>query len=223
MKENRAREKNKTIVLLVGIGLAFLFWYLVFGAGFSIFWLKISVASLVLAIYGTISLAAVERDRSGFALEIKRYFTFRTRHILIGVGSAVFLYAVFLFGNWFLTSLFPSAEAHISDVYATGGEIPLVVIGLLLFFVTSPAEELFWRGCIQRLFTEKSSPWWGLLLATLFYTLVHVWTLNPVLLLAAFIAGAVWGIIFMIERSLIPAIISHALWTVAIFVVLPVG
>ena len=69
----------------------------------------------------------------------------------------------------------------------------------------------------------KRSKWAGFIITTLIYTGVHIWTLNIPLLLAALTAGAVWGLIFLFEENLLPVIISHALWTVSIFVLFPMA
>jgi len=61
----------------------------------------------------------------------------------------------------------------------------------------------------------------GLLLATCLYGFVHIWAFNLSLLLAALTAGLFWGILYMREKSLVPVIISHSLWSSTIFVFLP--
>ncbi len=53
------------------------------------------------------------------------------------------------------------------------------------------------------------------------HALAHIWTLNLSLMLAAFTGGLVWGWIFLVERSLVPVILSHSLWSALIFVALP--
>jgi membrane protease YdiL (CAAX protease family) len=54
------------------------------------------------------------------------------------------------------------------------------------------------------------------------YCLVHVWAQNPMLLVAALVLGAHWSYLYYRFRSLVPGLVSHALWDVAIFVLLPV-
>ena len=53
------------------------------------------------------------------------------------------------------------------------------------------------------------------------YALVHVVSLNPMLILAAAVCGLYWGLLFQREQNLIPLIISHSLWDVLIFVFFP--
>ncbi|MCX6145762.1 MAG: CPBP family glutamic-type intramembrane protease, partial [Candidatus Kapabacteria bacterium] len=57
----------------------------------------------------------------------------------------------------------------------------------------------------------------------LLYMLVHIWAMNPMLLLAALVLGLHWGYMYYKFGSLIPGIISHSLWDTIIFVILPIS
>jgi CAAX protease family protein len=213
LKQTGASNQKRIAFVVASLLVALVFWYVAFEAPFSNFWVKMAVATLCIA---AISLFFA----GGRAREL---FRFRPRHIGIGIGSAAVLYGVFWVGKLLLTAVSPLAQSSISSVYAPRSSVPLAVIALILLFVTSPAEEVFWRGMIQRFFMERTSPWLGFVLGTLCYTGVHVVTLNVPLILAAFTAGFVWGIIYRFERSLVPVIISHSLWATTIFVLFPVS
>ena len=206
------RSKGWPIVI-ASIILGVIFWWIVFEAHFSNFWVKMAVATVIIS---TISLFFA-------GPEAKNLFAFRPRHIIIGVGSAVVLYFVFVLGKLILTAIFPGASGSISSVYAPRTTVPLPIIALLLLFVTSPAEEIFWRGMIQRFFMKKWGAWPGFIAGTLCYMGVHIVTLNVPLILAALTAGFVWGLIYRYEKSIVPGIISHSLWATAIFVLFPVS
>lgn len=207
-------SSRPSVGLMIGsLVLAFALWYAVFGWSVGIFWVKIALAAAVLA---SISLAAMGSSR--VQLE-----GIKARDVKLGLASAVLLYVVFWLGKLVLTALFPDvADSEIGRVYAPRSETSLWIIGALLLFVTGPSEEIYWRGYLQRVLMQRIGPASGWLLATLAYSLVHVWTLNIPLMLAAFTAGLVWGWIYLVERRLLPVIISHAVWSVAIFVILPV-
>ncbi len=206
-------NRKRFLIVVASLVLAFCFWYIAFEAPFSNFWIKMGIATICLA---AISIAFAGKQRS-------ELFRFRPRHILIGVGSAVVLYAVFWLGNLVLDLVSNAAKASISSVYGPRSTLPLGVIAAILLLITSPAEEIFWRGMSQRFFMERLSPWGGFWIGTLCYAGAHVVTLNVPLILAAFTAGFMWGLIYRFERSLVPGIISHSLWAVAIFVVFPVA
>ena len=197
--------------LVVCLPVAVCLWYGIFELEFGNFWLKISCATALLA---------------GLAYHfspdiLKNEFVFLKRHIAIGVLSALLLYLVFLFGNIFLTLFFHSAKASIDTVYAPKEGLADWIIALLLLFVTSPAEEIFWRGFVQRVLMQKIHPFVGFFLALFCYAGVHIVTLNWPLVLAALVAGFFWGLLYFYQRSLWPAIISHALWSVLVFLVFP--
>ena len=200
-------------IVIASVILGLVFWWIVFEAKFSNFWVKMAVATVIIS---GISLFFAAPD-------VRKLFTFRPRHVAIGVGSAIVLYFVFVLGKLILTAIFPSAGGSISSVYAPRTTVPLPIIAVLLLFVTSPAEEIFWRGMVQRFFMIKWGPWVGLIAGTACYMGVHIVTLNVPLILAALTAGFVWGLIYRYEKSLIPGIISHSLWATAIFVLFPVS
>jgi membrane protease YdiL (CAAX protease family) len=94
-------------------------------------------------------------------------------------------------------------------------------IALLLFLVTGPGEELYWRGYLQRSLMTRWGRWQGWLLATAIYAGVHIWSFNLMLIGAAAVAGAFWGVMYWRLRNLAPVIISHSVWSTVIFAVFP--
>ncbi|MBI1730362.1 CPBP family intramembrane metalloprotease [Candidatus Acetothermia bacterium] len=206
-------EKREGLLLCGLVLLAALLWYVIFGMpDFGNFWVKISISAASLAILSLLVMGG-EREKS---------FEFKMRYLWLGIGSALLLYLLFAVGDWVMKSLFPELAPHeIASVYGRKEGTSPWVIAALLLLVTGPSEEIFWRGFLQRLLTRKVGPMTGLVLATVIYAGVHIWTLNLSLILAAFTAGLVWGWIYLTERSLVPVIISHSIWSATIFVFLP--
>ena len=96
------------------------------------------------------------------------------------------------------------------------------LISLLLLFVIGPAEEFFRRGYVQRTLSETLNPNKAFIITTLVYTLVHVPSLNLMLILAALVCGVAWGGFYRLFPEKLPAILlSHALWDAAAFVWFP--
>jgi membrane protease YdiL (CAAX protease family) len=224
---------------LIGlIVLAFALWYFAFQTDVWNFWVRLSLAAALLA---TIALILTP-DRW-------ELFRARPRDIAIGVASALLLYAIFWVGKQIALAILPFAADQIQSVYAKRGQLDLLSIGLLLFFLLGPSEEIFWRGFVQRRLSQKGRPlprplpdtergaplpapgrgdgglglgersaW---LVTTALYALVHIWTLNLILIIAAGVAGLLWGWLYQREQNLIAVIVSHALWDVSIFVLFP--
>lgn len=142
--------------------------------------------------------------------------------MVLGVGLAVGLWCFFWLGDKVSQLLFSFARPQVDAIYDMGSSFPRWAIALLLLFVIGPAEELFWRGFVQRRMAERWGAWGGFAVATLCYTLVHVWSGNLMLLLAAAACGSCWGLLYCLMPKRLPALIlSHALWDAAAFVFFP--
>lgn len=158
----------------------------------------------------------IDRKRLGAVYFFKRW------HVLVGVLFAGVLYFVFFAGNFLSMHIFSFAGSQVADVYSTRSSGRLWVIGLMLFLWIGPLEEVFWRGFVQRRLGERFGDWRGYLLTCGVYTLVHIFSFNLMLIAAAGVCGVFWGWMFKRFKSVWPGLISHALWDVLIFVILPV-
>ena len=99
---------------------------------------------------------------------------------------------------------------------------PSWLIALLLLFIIGPAEELFWRGYVQRTLTQRWTANTGFVVTTLIYTAVHLPSMNFMLIMAAFTCGFCWGLLYRLFPQHFPAIVlSHARWDAAAFVWFP--
>lgn len=192
---------------------AHLFWFALFSPwGPDVnFWVMMLVATSVLA--G----CALYEGRQ----EFRPILRFRVTWILTGAGSAVVLYAAFVVGNLFLNGLFGSGREQVARIYELKAQAPTAWIAASLVWIAA-AEEVFWRGLVQRRLVERFGAWQGYLGASLMYAAVHVWAFNQTLLGAALVCGLFWGWMMLKYRSLWPGIISHVLWDVAIFVCFPI-
>ena len=62
----------------------------------------------------------------------------------------------------------------------------------------------------------------GFVVATLIYGGVHVFSGNVMLMLAALVAGAFWGALYVWKKDLLALIVSHSVWSAFIFAILPI-
>ena len=82
---------------------------------------------------------------------------------------------------------------------------------------------VFWRGYVQNALSKRWSPNVGFIVTTLVYALVHIWSFNFMLVMAALVVGAIWGLAYRLYPQKLGAlIVSHAVWDVAVFVVFPI-
>jgi len=149
-------------------------------------------------------------------------FAFRWWHVPAGLVSALVLYLMFFVGHKITAAILPFASEQVSSVYRTRSQADLWLIGVLLLAWVGPAEEIFWRGYVQRRCGQRFGPFAGLVVTAAIYTLVHIWSFNLMLLAAAGLCGVFWGAMFWRCRSVWPALISHAICDVVIFVLLPI-
>ena len=196
--------------LLLLVFLAFGLWVTAFAVSAGNFWLKISLSAAVLA---CLSLASRR--------EISRELRFDVTGVLLGIAAAAVLYLLFMIGRMVSLEVFGFAREQIGGIYGRGAGTPAWVITLLLFFVTGPSEEIFWRGYLQRGLQERLGGWQGYLVATSLYAGVHICSMNFMLIGAAAVAGAFWGAFYWRFNNLTASIISHSVWSSVIFAVLP--
>ena len=193
------------------IAAAFVLWFFIFAVPAGNFWLKLACSATLLAAVGLLS------SRN----ELKAFFTFKIRHLWIGVFSALLLYGIFWVGKLAANLLFSFAPGQIESVYASKTQLDAVWIGLLLLLLMGPAEEIYWHGFVQRRLAGRYGATVGVLATAVIYALVHIVSLNFMLVAAAGVCGLYWGLLFQREKNLIPLIISHALWDFLIFVLFP--
>jgi membrane protease YdiL (CAAX protease family) len=202
---------SRSLFAAGSVALAFVLWYFAFALRWGNFWLKIAFSAALLA-----TVAWIQMNLTQLGL-----FTLTARDLYLGVGSVIALYLVFWVGRALATRILPFSHGEIENVYARRGTAPVILIALLLFFVTGPSEEIYWRGGLQTAAMGFFGPWSGWLAASALYALVHIWTKNFTLIMAALIAGLFWGFIYLQTGSLTSVIISHSLWSVTIFAIWP--
>lgn len=88
--------------------------------------------------------------------------------------------------------------------------------GLAIAFIAA-AEEVAWRGGVQQVLAERLGSLRGWLAASALFGAAHLATGNVAVGLLALAGGLLWGGIFLWRGRLPPAVISHALFSLALF------
>lgn len=154
------------------------------------------------------------------------YGDFREKPLVaigLGLASALLLYLVFFAGNIILRKIFPESVSSLRAIYSLKSGSSLLRIGLFLGLIIGPGEELLWRGWLQRHWCRRLGKFPGLLTVVLLYSAVHLPASNPVLVLAALVCGLWWGFQYLKFNSLLANVISHLLWGLLVFIILPFG
>jgi membrane protease YdiL (CAAX protease family) len=193
-------------VVLAAVGFG---W--VFGVPHGNFWVKITVTVCVLCACA-FAAAGVPSRREEWTV----------REIAVGVASAFVLYGVFWLGDALAAQLFGFAPRQVEAIYAIRELGHPWAVGAVLLLVTSPGEELFWRGYIQRRAAARWGGGVGLAVGAALYATVHLASGNFMLVMAALVAGVFWCGLYRWRGTLTACIVSHALWTVGVFLLFPI-
>jgi len=204
------RSEFRPLPLIGTVLLAALFWFVTFYLTWASFWIKISFSAATLAI---LSLLLQPNRKERIRIDAEA--------VALGLVSAAILYFIFWTGKAVAEMILPFSGGQIGGIYEKGAGTPMWVIALLLFFVTGPSEELYWRGYLQKNLMMRFGQWQGWMLATAIYAAVHIWSFNFMLIGAAAVAGAFWGAMYWRLKNLTPVIISHSVWSAVIFAVFP--
>jgi membrane protease YdiL (CAAX protease family) len=207
---------NRFNYLIIFVVIAAVMWFEMFALQNFNFWIEMLIAASLLA-----GVSAYVNHKTGPAINYRLYF-FKPEYITIGIVSAIILYLVFYAGDYISKLIFNFADKQVTNIYGNKALLDPTIIGLLLFFIIGPAEEVFWRGFVQDTLTEKFGDNNGWIFGALIYSGVHIFALNFMLFMAALACGLFWGYMFKKYKSLWPGIISHALWDLTIFVLIPV-
>lgn len=195
--------------------IAAVLWFVMFSpwtAPYVNFWVMMTFSGLTLTLYSTWAAPGWWKD-----------IRFDLANILLGVALAAVLWGVFWVGDKLSSLMFDFARPQVDMIYGMKeGENPWVLT-LLMLFIIGPAEEIFWRGYLQKTFSHKWNPNAGFIFTTLMYSVVHVSKFNFMLIMAAAVAGFVWGLAYRFFPEKFGAIlISHALWDCAVFIWFPI-
>jgi NADH dehydrogenase len=136
------------------------------------------------------------------------------RHIVAGAAAAAVLYFLGA-GVARLLALHPLLASQMDVLYGWRDAVPEgLAVPLVLLIVAG--EEIAWRSAVTLPLAARLGPWTGTIAAAALFGLAHLPMGVPLLLLAALGAGAFWGALVVKTRSAVPALVSHALWDLAV-------
>ena len=144
-------------------------------------------------------------------------------NIFLGIVIAVALWGIFWVGDKLSQLIFNFARPQVDLIYGMKEGESAWLLTFLMLFLIGPAEEIFWRGYVQKNLQNRWNPNMGFIVTTAIYALVHAGSCNFMLTMAALVAGFVWGFLYRFFPEPFAAIIlSHALWDVAVFIWFPI-
>lgn len=193
--------------LLLGIVIAHLLLYYTFDHT-KVFWYLFTGSMFILIAY-SIWIEDVDDE-----LPLGQY-------LLYGIVSGVILYLLF----WFADFLFDTIEIQylINQVESLYRKFAPDKIWhhIVLILIIIPGEEFFWRGFVLKRLLKRTTMWTSIILSTLLYASVQLYSGALLLVLAALASGLVWGYLYAKKRSLPLVIISHLIFDLLLLVLFP--
>lgn len=198
----------------IGIATAAVLWFVMFSpltAPMVNFWYAMTASALILTALAT-----------AFCREWTRDITTSPKEAAFGLAIAFVLWWVFWIGDKVSGWMFSFERPQVDMIYAMKNGTSPTVVALLLLLIIGPAEEIFWRGFVQRRLMQRWGRNAGFFAATALYTAVHIPSLNFMLIMAALVVGFCWGAIYrFLPNHLAALIVSHAVWDACAFIIFP--
>ncbi|NHM29585.1 CPBP family intramembrane glutamic endopeptidase [Neobacillus terrae] len=193
-------------LLLVGFFIAHFLIYFSFQDK-SVFW-YIFTASYLLLITFTILLQEVDDE------------TRLIPYLFYGIISGLFLYGLFWTGFQAMQWIYPPVYSSVNTLYNLFSPYQYWHY-FALFLIAVPGEEIFWRGFVQKRVSKYFGKFQSVAAASILYASVHIYSGQWILILAAFLSGLVWGLLYIWKRSMPLVIISHLVFDAMVFVLYP--
>jgi len=174
-------------------------------------WIPIALAALF------VSAAIVTADWP----DVREFFRPVPSTILIGLlGAAIMLAATYgLFP--LVAGRVPALALETANLYATflTGRRTVAILSFVIPVIV--AEELMWRGAFQEWIAQRlpASRLAIIVLAAAGYAIAHLPLGSPLLAAIAFLCGLYWSALRSLTRSVVPSLIAHLAWDLALILV----
>jgi uncharacterized protein len=199
--------RNMDYRLIIGLIIAHILVYITFDFS-KVFWYIFTSTMLFLISYAIIHEKMEDEDT------FIKYFFYG---IVFGALTFVLIYL-----GHFLIEIFHITyfEKQITKLYKIASPT-LWWHFIVLVLIIVPGEEIFWRGFVQKRLMSYFNPWTSILLASILYASVHIYSGQFILVLAALVAGIIFGSLYMWRRSIPFVIIAHLTFDLLLLVIFP--
>ncbi|KAB2335908.1 CPBP family intramembrane metalloprotease [Bacillus mesophilum] len=141
-------------------------------------------------------------------------------YLFYGILSGILLFAVFWTGFHLMQLIGLPIEKSAARLYRDFSPDNLWHYIIMLLIII-PGEELFWRGFVQKRLMRFAGVFPSILIASLLYASVSLYSGEIILPLAALIGGLFWGFLYVWKRSIPMLIVSHLIFDVFLFLLFP--
>lgn len=158
----------------------------------------------------------------GFSIlneEIDDHLSF-IKYLFLGILSGSLLYGIFYIGNILLSELNLPFAKEVTKLYK---QLSPTTIWhhIVLILIIIPGEEIFWRGFIQKRLAKILPIHISILIASLMYASVNIYSNTYILPFVAILTGIYWGYLYHWKKSLPLVIVSHLIFDFLLLVLFP--
>ena len=143
------------------------------------------------------------------------------KYLIYGTGYGTITYGIVKLGYTILPSIDNSFTKDVSKFLSTYGPTNIWHY-LMLIFIVVIGEELFWRGYVQQQLKRFTSPKYAVFVTAILFSLSLAISGFMPGALAAIVAGLLWGALYEWKKSLPLVIVSHLVFVLLLFLILPI-
>jgi len=154
---------------------------------------------------------------------LRGLFAITVRGAMLAVGLGVGLVAATHAGFQLIRTVSPGLAAAVGGLYASidlGASRPILALLTVIIVIS---EELVWRGVAIDVTSERRSRVEVGAVSVALYVLPQLPGHVPVLIAAATVMGGIFAAQRILTGRVTDPVLTHAIWSVAVFVVFPVS
>lgn len=194
------------IRVIIGVIIAHFLMYITFHDK-AIFWYMFTATMLILISYSILNERAEEKTPL-----IKNSF--------YGILSGIVIFVLFWAGNFIINLFDLPFSNEVSKLYRNFSPTTIWHY-LVLLLIIVPGEEIFWRGFVQRRLSRQLGITVSIIISTILYASVQMYSGYTIHIFAAIVAGLFWGTIYARKKSLPLVIVSHFIFDLCLFILFP--
>ncbi|MGE7945846.1 CPBP family intramembrane glutamic endopeptidase [Lysinibacillus sp. NPDC093688] len=142
------------------------------------------------------------------------------KFLLLGIGYGTITYGIIRLGYWLAPYINSSLVQSVQKFLANYGP-QTIWHYILLVFIVAIGEELFWRGYVQQQLKRFMRPTFAVIVTAILCAIAIAISGFMLGMIAALVTGLIWGFLYEWRKSMPLVIVSHVVFVLLLFLVLP--
>lgn len=143
------------------------------------------------------------------------------QYLIFGIGYGTITYGLVKLGYIVLPFIDKNIANDVSKFLETYGPSNIWHY-VLLIFIIAVGEEMFWRGYVQQQLKRYTQTKYAVFITAILFSLSIAISGFTAGIIAAFVAGLIWGTLYEWKKSLPLVIVTHVVFILLLFLVLPI-